>query len=179
MDRQTQRALSKADAKLDSLLAELEVLPEEVLKKTPAPGAWSVLDVMHHLQLAEYYSQAYVEKKLSFDPELKPTNLGSWFRSQLLNTYSRWPMKWKAPKGVDEHSFPQDSSLEEVAQKWKTQRAKLKSYLEELPEDLYKRQVYKHPFAGRLSLAGMVSFFNSHFDRHHRQIRRTLKAVQG
>jgi len=177
MDKKTANELQKANRNLDQLISRLEELPPEQLSAAPSEGAWSVLDCLHHLRLAEYYAHAYIKKKLSFNPELKSNNLSSWMRSKMLTTYSRWPMKWQAPKGVDKAAFPEDSSLEEIVGKWKGQRQKLESYLNELPIELFGKQVYKHPFSGRLSLAGMVTFFNSHFDRHLKQINRTIKQV--
>jgi hypothetical protein len=44
-----------------------------------------------------------------------------------------------------------------------------------LPDHLYDKEIYKHPFAGRLSLMGMVDFFEHHFRRHREQMRRALK----
>ena len=98
-------------------------------------------------------------------------------RATLMNAFNRSPLKRKAPKGVDETNFPKNVSFSQIKEQWLAQRNELKTHLESLPTDLYNKQVYKHPFAGRLSLAGMLSFFDSHFDRHYRQIKRTLKKV--
>ena len=178
MDAKTLGLLDKIDAKLAQLKKELSQVPAEKLSQNPSEGAWSVLQVMIHLRMAEGYAHQYLQKKLSFDPKLPNTNLQSAFRTSFMNAFNRMPFKIKAPKGVDTSSLPKIEPLETQMEQWEQQRKALRAYLSGLDDSLFKKQVYKHPFAGRLSLAGMVSFFDSHFDRHYKQIQRTLKAVQ-
>jgi len=84
------------------------------------------------------------------------------------------PFKFKAPEAVNEQ-LPERSSFWDIAKQWKQQRIDFKNYLNELPEDILKREIYKHPFAGRLGLKGMLVFFDTHFERHGKQIDRILK----
>jgi hypothetical protein len=53
----------------------------------------------------------------------------------------------------------------------------MKSYLEDLPEHIFDKELYKHPFAGRVTIRGMVDFFGGHLERHAKQIDRTIAKV--
>ncbi|GAB5554594.1 MAG: hypothetical protein Sapg2KO_41850 [Saprospiraceae bacterium] len=176
MDQKTKAIFDKLEWKLQALEQELSDLPVEQLSKSPKPGAWSVLDILHHLKLAEAYGHKYSEKKLSFNPSLPKDNWQAQFRSWLLNTFNRSSLKVKAPKGVDESFFPKEIPFEQIMEEWKAQRKALRTFLEGLDPEIYTKQVYKHPLGGRLSLADMLRFFDSHFDRHHRQIQRTYSS---
>jgi hypothetical protein len=174
MDLKTKTTFERIETKLAALEQELSTLPKEDLNHVPSPGAWSVLDILHHLKLAENYGLGYTQKKLSFNPTLAADNWQSRFRSWLLDTFNRSSLKIKAPKGVDESFFPKDVPMEQIFQEWKQQRFEMHTFLDGLAPEIYTKQVYKHPLGGRLSLASMVSFFESHFDRHYKQIQRTL-----
>lgn len=175
MDQKTKQILDRIDHKLDQLISDLEQRPAEELGKEPHPGAWSPLQVLYHLMLSEKLSLGYIQKKLSYDPELPKIDWKARMRSRVLDTYLRGPLKRKAPDQVNETNFPDDLSLAQIAGEWRTFRQGMRSYFEGLEPELFSRQVYKHPFAGRMSLSAMLSFFDSHFDRHHKQIQRALK----
>ena len=177
MDHKTHTLFDGADANLAKLITELSQQDPATLAKKPAPNAWSVLEVMEHLRLAESFAMAYIKKKLSFNPTLPASNWQSRLRSFLLDLTLRLPIKRKAPKGVNVDNIKLDKDFATLAKEWQDQRTELRAFLMELPSELYSKQVYKHPFGGRMSLAGMLSFYNTHFDRHSKQIQRTLAKV--
>jgi hypothetical protein len=170
--------LDKIDDQLQDLFDRLGSYPNEVLNKKPSEDDWSAMDNLHHLMRSERLSYGYIRKKLSFNPKLKKANLSTAWRSWLLSTYLRFPMKFKAPEAVAEEHFPEYSTLQEVSEQWKQQRLQLKSYLEDLPEHVFDKELYKHPFAGRVTIRGMVDFFGGHLERHSRQIDRALDKLK-
>ncbi|MCB0550237.1 MAG: DinB family protein [Phaeodactylibacter sp.] len=171
--------LKKIDQRLQGLLDELSAYDNEALNRKPADGGWSALQVMHHLLLAEEGSVKYVKKKLSFNPELSAAGFSSSWRAFLLNFYFILPFKFKAPPGVGDDALPARSDFQEVSERWRSSRKALREYLESLPEELFQKSIYRHPFAGRMSLEGMVQFFEGHFERHRKQIGRVLAEVAG
>lgn len=171
------RRLTKMGQRLQSLLDQLSAYDDDTLNRKPADGGWSALQVMCHLMLAEEGSVKYVRKKLSFNPELKEAGLASAWRSFLLNFYFKLPFRFKAPPGVGDDVLPLKSSFREVSQRWLASRQDLRRYLESLPPEMFHRSIYRHPFAGRMSLDGMLRFFDGHFERHRKQIERVLKEV--
>jgi hypothetical protein len=175
MKTSTKRLLQKMDQDLESLIRELSQYSHEQLNRPTQDGGWSPIQVMYHLIIAEEGSLQYLRKKLSFNPELKDTGMGDRYRSLMLNFYLWAPFKFKAPAGVSGDKLPVEADFQETAQRWKSSREELAQYLESLPEEVFNKSVYKHPFAGRMSLDAMLRFFSGHFSRHKKQIRKALK----
>lgn len=169
--------LKQMDRDLQQLLGYLSAYDNETLNRRPADGGWSALQVMHHLMLAEEGSLRYVKKKLSFNPSLRKAGLASAFRQFMLRFYLGLPFRFKAPKNVGDEVLPAQSDFGETARRWQDIRIDLRDYLSGLPEALFHQEVYRHPFAGRMSLEGMARFFDSHFERHRKQIERVIEEV--
>lgn len=175
MNTNISKRLDNLNRLTEDLYAELKNYSDEVLNRRPGPGQWSVMQVMEHLLLSESLSEKYVRKKLSFNPELPDSGfLGAWrvFLLRVNNEYL--PIKFKAPKAVGSEALPESSSLEDVMNRWRANRASLREYLAGLPQEYFKKSIYRHPFAGLLSLSEMLDFFELHFRRHLKQIKRTL-----
>ena len=169
--------LDRADTRLGRLMEQLESLSTDQLSKAPAPGQWSVLQIMQHLIISETGSLGYVKKKLSFQPKLEHAGISDWFRRKLLQFYIWAPIKFKAPEVVNVDTKPLTAGFPELKQQWLGFRQELRLYLQQMPETLLDKSIYKHPLGGRLSILGMVEFFDGHFRRHQHQIKRTLERV--
>lgn len=169
--------LNQLDQDLELLFQGLAEYQYQDLNKPPAPGKWSATQVMHHLMLAESLSLKYCQKKLSFQPILKKAGFLAFIRKIVLESYLRTPLKWKAPKGLETPFLPAEDSLDNVMEQWRTQRSQLKQFIEQLPAQYLDKEVYKHPFGGRLSWDGMLDFFDAHFKHHLPQIKRASHAV--
>ena len=169
--------LNFLDQRISDLLFSLKAIPTEKLNTKPQENSWSVLQILHHLILTEEASLKYVKKKLSFNPKLNKASLSSKLRQKLLVTWAYTPVKFKAPDAVSGDTLAGDSRLDNLSQNWKSVRADMRAYLCKLPDEILEREVYKHPFAGKLTLEGMLTFFEAHLDRHEKQIRKTLKLV--
>lgn len=170
----TLRELDQTDDYLGRLMEDWKKYTDEQLNQRPADGGWSALQVMHHLILAEGGSLSYVKKKLGTRPELNRAGLGSFFRSGMLRLFLTLPKKYAAPKVVGEDMLPQRSSFADAQSQWLSVRQDLRDFLMALPEDHFYMEIYKHPRAGRMSLLGMLRFFNTHLQRHAGQVERTL-----
>ena len=167
--------IKSLDKKLNLLLKELKFYNEDQLNRKPKEGSWSVIQVMHHLMMSENGSLKYVKKKLSFNPELGKAGIKASLREMVLNTYLGSPFKWKAPEAISGDNLPQHETFWKTAQQWKNQRIELREFLETLPDELLNKEVYKHPFVGRISIPSMLRFFDRHFNRHNKQIQRIIK----
>ena len=168
------KQLQHLDVELSELLKVLKDYSERTLNKRPAENKWSVLQVMNHLILVEGYGKAYVEKKLSFNPELKKAGLGGSWRKIVMNAAVKIPIKINAPAPVSGDNLPEESSFWETAKKWKQQREELRAFLESLPVEHFNKELYKHPLAGKMSLYGLMDFNVAHFKRHRKQINKIL-----
>jgi DinB superfamily len=170
MRKSIEHQLDVLDHELKLLMKELKRFDNKDLNWKPKADKWSVLQVVQHLMRSEDLSLKYVQKKLSFNPVLKRAGIGNFFRILLLKIYLRSPFKRKAPAIVNEESFPEVASFWDLAKQWNAQRATLKSFLSSLPDATFKKAVYKHPLAGRLTLEGMLIFHIEHIRRHRKQI---------
>ncbi|MEM1216120.1 MAG: DinB family protein [Bacteroidota bacterium] len=169
-----ERHLQQLNLQLNELLKDLANYTSAQLNRVPAPGSWSALQVLNHLQLSEQFSRQYCEKKLSFKPKLPKAGLTASVRSKIVTTYLQSPLKAKAPKFIAGSALPATDELDNVAQKYQHQRQKLARFLATVDEEYLDKQVYKHPLGGRLSIEGMLLFFNAHFQHHRKQIYRAL-----
>lgn len=169
------KQLAKVNADLDQLFADLEKYSTEKLCKKPTPDAWSAIQVMHHLRLSEKYSLAYCEKKLSFKPKLKKAGILAAGRAVIVDLYLSSPFKFKAPAAISGDATPNSGDLATIKKEWKRERDRLEKFINDLPAEYADKEVYKHPFGGRMSIKGMLQFFESHFRNHRKQIFRALE----
>jgi hypothetical protein len=170
--------LDRIEQKRQDLFNYMREYKETELNSGPKGGGWTAFQICHHLILSESLSLAYVKKKLSYNPKLKQANMATKMRQKLLTTYLSTPMKFKAPANVSTDALPLESNWAQVEHEWDNVRVELRSFLAVLPKELFEKEVYKHPFAGRMSLEGMLVFFEGHFDRHVKQIKKTLRRVE-
>jgi hypothetical protein len=166
--------LQALDQDLQALFDQLQTYSHEALNTAPQTGAWTATQVLHHVRLAEFYSQKYCEKKLSFNPPLKRAAWPERLRSKVVAGYLRLPLKVTAPKNLSGPALPTESQLSALIEQWTKQRKSLAKFLSTLPDHHLDKAVYKHPMGGRLSFAGMLDFFEAHFRRHEQQIWRTI-----
>ncbi|PSR05031.1 MAG: DinB family protein, partial [Bacteroidetes bacterium SW_11_45_7] len=70
----------------------------EELNQRPAPGKWSVLQVIDHLRQAEGMALDYMQKKRQKPEDLTDIGFRGWLRVTTLNTALQIPqLKFKAP----------------------------------------------------------------------------------
>jgi len=174
MDIKVASQLKKLDKDLTKLFEELKDYSENELNKQPAANKWSVMQIMHHLILAEGGSVNYVKKKLSFNPTLEKAGMKAGWNRFLAVNYLKLPFKVKAPEGIGGANLPEHSKFWETAKQWKNQRQELLEFLESLPIETYDKELYKHPLVGKMTLNGMLDFFEQHFRRHRKQINKIL-----
>ncbi|TNE59041.1 MAG: DinB family protein [Bacteroidetes bacterium] len=162
--------------KVEDLFQKLSSNDDAILNMTALDGGWSAIQTLHHLILTEELALGYVRKKLSFNPRLDRPGPGAWVSEQLLKLYLALPFKFKAPPNVSEEKLPGFTSLKDTKNRWLKIREEWAAFLENLPDELVDKAVYKHPIAGRLGWLGMLNFFHHHFDRHRKQVFRAFGA---
>ena len=170
-----QNQLDQLDKKLNKLFADLKTYSSEQLCKKPAPDSWSPIQILHHLILSEKYSRMYCEKKLSFNPKLKKAGMRANLRANFVDFYLSSPLKVSAPKAIGSDVLPMEDTLANVREIWLAERVNLEKFIKDLPQEYADKEVYKHPLGGRMSIKGMMQFFDSHFRNHEKQIYRALK----
>jgi hypothetical protein len=61
-------------------------------------------------------------------------------------------------------------SLQYIKKKVKYLRHELREFLLQISESHIRKNLYRHPIAGRLNLCQMLIFFDDHLKRHKKQI---------
>jgi len=176
MHKSLQPTFTTMQRDLQDLFNELSDQPDQVLNRKAADDQWSIHQVMHHLIVTEDLSLKYLQKKLSFNPELKKAGMMTGFRHLGLKIFIKTPIKFKAPEAVSGENLPEESTFWEVVKLWKTNREEMESFLDNLPDDILDKELFKHAMAGKLTVKSMLKFHKSHFYRHRKQIRRLLEA---
>ncbi len=172
MENRIKNKFERLEDSRKALIRTIDSVDESVLNKSPRPGKWSVNQIIYHLQKSEHASYNYVTKKLQSD-DLTRNGYKSKMASFILKIAFILPLKYKAPKVVSD--VPENLDFSELDNTWKKNRVVLWELISTLTEDTAHRNIYRHPYVGRLNLLQMLTFFQDHFDRHRRQVLRILK----
>jgi hypothetical protein len=176
--KELHESLEKLNHALDNLFDLLTPFSNHALNQSPGNQKWSPTQIMNHLLMSEKLSIAYCRKKLSFNPKLKRAGIMSFFKTQIIRFYLYSPLKFKAPKLINTPFLPASDTLDNIIIKWHAVRSDMKSFIEEIAESDLDKEIYKHPFGGRISISGMLSFMEAHFENHRRQILNALKKAK-
>ena len=169
------QALTDLQKSTDTLFLLCEGIEESKLHQPETMGKWSVIQVFNHLIAAEQGSLLYCMKKIQAGDDLEEAPRFNLVKMNLFNWLVRFPIKLKAPSFLSSPSNAE--SLQEVKERWEKSRGKLKSFIDNYPEKYRSKGIYKHPYAGKVNLNGMLHFFAAHQRHHEIQIRRILKKV--
>lgn len=163
----------------------LEKLGSEKLNKQPGPGAWSIAQVLEHLNSYNRYYLPHINEalqkarinKLPQTSKYIPGFFGNYFTKMMQPAApGKQLKKYKAPK---DHTPPVQQNVEQVLKEFSQEQQRLIQLLEQsVLSDLGKVKV---PISIsrfiRLKLGDTLRFLIAHQLRHFEQIRRTLQAV--
>lgn len=158
-----------------ALMTSLSKYNNDILNKKPTQEVWSTVQVMQHLMNAEMESLHYMKKKLSHSVNIPKAGIKSRLRRFALRIAFVLPFKYKAPQQLE--IFPDYSDFEILKFQWASQRLELQDFIEMLPDNIFCSEIWKHPIMGKMTISQMIDFFELHFDRHQRQIEKTIKIV--
>lgn len=157
-----------------AILDSVRHLTEDQLNKSPAPGKWSVSQILSHLITAERMSLLYIQKKILGMKEADDTGLWEEVKINLLKISQRLPgLKFKAPRRVVESTtFYHDLPI--IIREWDQVRNEFKLLLEKIPAQYLNRRLYRHPRAGYLNVRHALVFFREHIIHHTPQIKKLV-----
>lgn len=175
MSTQLHKQFETLEQSRKALFNNLRKYPDELLNKSPAPGKWSVVQVMGHLMTSEGASLKYLQKKTLDTSRSKHAGFGGKRRLLALKFFFYAPVNFNAPTVL----LPDDGfrSLSEVETEWTTLRNDLNELIGKLSEEELQKELWLHPMAGKMNIYQMLEFFGIHFERHRRQIERTAASV--
>ena len=172
MNAKLQKQFDALEKSRNNLFDDLKAYDDELINKKPTPQAWSITEVMEHLILAEEFSLQYLQKKTQDTSKVPVAGLSSRWRFLLTRTMFLTGIKYKAPKIIIPAS--KYSSVEELNARYSKVRKDTIDLLNKLPEEDLKKEIWKHAIAGKMNISQMLAFFNIHFNRHRKQVYRTL-----
>ena len=174
MNLKIQNQLDEIDNQLQQLVKRLSKHSEEDLNRKPSDTEWSIMQVMIHLQLAEFYTMESMKKKLSNGNIPKKNTLKGKLITSLYPVIFNMPVKINAPAAISGEALPLKSSFWEI-QQFKTPKSDIyRAFNMGLSEDQLKGEVFKHPIFGRSDAYGLLKFYLLHTKRHEKQINRLL-----
>jgi len=157
-----------------ALLSQVEKINEEQFLKSPAPGKWSISQILTHLITSEQLSIAYMKKKSLGVDALDNSGLIESAKMIVLKISQRIPIvKFKAPTIVLEKT-PPPLTYQQVIQQWLDTRQGLLRFLQSIEDKNIRKKIYKHPVAGRLDVTQALTFFHEHIHHHWPQVKRLL-----
>lgn len=135
--------------------------------------SWSIAEVCYHMHLVENGTIKLINKNLKEQKVNRKSTLENWFKNKLTVIVLQLGIKFKAPKIVSE--FPSNITQAEVINLFKQNTKDFKAILETLPEELYDKQIFKHPMAGQFNIRQTLNFLLEHYQHHQPQINGLLK----
>jgi hypothetical protein len=169
--------LDRLEAARASVLSLLEGREHAELDRPPGPGRWSALQVLHHVVEAEAGTLAYVRKKMQAGPALPRGAVSSRLRRAILEVALALPLRFRAPAVAA--TVPDTVDPAALRSRWEQVRRDWRDLVETFPRELEARLVFRHPVAGRLTLADTLAVLQAHLGHHVPQVRRALSPAPG
>ena len=171
MHPRLKKRVERASQKREELLSELSGLPVAALEWRPAEGAWTLLEIVEHLVLAEQ------------DVLIDLSNLkGLEVRARSWTNVARYwlvlgVLRFKIPVPVPSEGMVPNGGrpLAELADLWERQHAALLTFVSELAPTAASDPIFAHPVTGPLTVTEAVRMLEVHLDRHIGQARRTME----
>jgi hypothetical protein len=160
-------------------LQRLKKIDPELLMRNPAPGRWSVAQVLEHLNSYGKYYLPLIEEKLNlyegFSSEyFTPGFLGNYFTNSMLPKEGQIKNKMKSPAA---HQASKDPDSYEMIEEFLTQEYLLLELLGQAETvDLNKIRI---PISLtkmiKLKLGDVFNFIVAHHQRHFLQIKHAME----
>lgn len=172
MTQQTTGRLTRMDRvelKREALLSAAEALTEDELTRRPEPDAWSALEILEHLVLAE----DGVVGDLSGDAATERRKGRRSLKDRVLYRVVMFILRFGIPVRVPSRSMvPRgESTLEELTERWRKNHRVLRSFLED-PRSSSDECRFRHPISGPMTTDQALRMLEVHLDRHVGQFHR-------
>jgi hypothetical protein len=168
MQPRLRESFERLETSRTRVLAGLSGLETETLNRSPGPGRWSALQVLHHVVTAEALTVSYVRKKAQAGGSLPRAGLVSRLRLLALRAALASPLRIRAPAATA--SVPATSELPAIEARWAEVRRELCALLEAFPAEAAGRTVFRHPLVGLMGIEETLGFLQAHLDHHARQV---------
>jgi uncharacterized damage-inducible protein DinB len=165
--------LASVTAARANLLATVRALDPVQVRHVPAPGSWSIAQVVEHLTLAEELTAKSLRNPRPV--ERRGSGLLASLRLQVIRLLfgkpfvrARVPARALLPEG--------SASLDALEHRWLEAAADIEAFLRDLPAERQHERLFRHPVTGWLTLRQMLQFHLAHIGHHARQIARIMRS---
>ena len=176
--KQIHHQFEKLELKKKALMNLIAPLSDKKYTQQPSSGSWSVAQATNHIFLSEQLSTAYIRKKLSYPDTLLPFQITSWGGVFLIKLALWSNYKRKAPVAINMWEQQTILSQTDLEQHWSKLRTDIITLIEKHQENFGSHMVYRHPFAGRMTMHQMLIFLNDHMAHHIKQINRIVSKIE-
>ena len=152
----------------EQFLGSLRALTAEQLSFRVKSGAWTVVQVGHHVVLVEQRTADAIKKHRGMRSGKR--RLHHRLGNLLLWSVFRTGLRVKNP--VPEAAPDADVDLGQLLEAWEQARTDLEEVLSEVKERGLQYAAFKHPVGGPFTVEQALDFLVQHLDHHLRQIER-------
>jgi hypothetical protein len=167
-DQSTAALFRSIDRQRAALLAEVTALTADQRTWRSAPDAWSAVDVIEHLVLAEQVVLGDLETAAT-RPDA-PRQLRHRVRAVIVWVVLRFGIRVSIP--AEAMRPVGTTSFETLQVMWDAQHRALRTFVEGLDAAGVQRHVFRHPISGPLSVVQALRLLSAHLTTHQRQLRR-------
>ncbi len=166
-------ALARAHA---AFLAAVDALTPEVRGRRPSADAWSPVEVLEHLVLAEEATLRSIERRVAGGAGCSDLGAPPRWKAAALMVAVASPFRFRVParaRAVHPAGAPSDALRAGFA----GFDARWRALAEVLPDALVDAGLMRHPVAGPLTAADAARFTAAHVERHRRQVGRAARTA--
>ena len=172
MNEMLQHQFNDLEKSRKDLFDDLKAYSDDIFNEKPSAEAWSIAQVIEHLIMAEESSLQYLKKKTLDTSKVPVAGIKNQWRFLMVQTVFFMNVKYKAPKHIDPSA--NFVTVADLDARWTRVRHEMNVLLNQLPEADLKKEIWKHAIAGKMNIRQMLAFFTIHFNRHRKQVYRTL-----
>lgn len=149
-------------------LGNLEGLSAEQLSFRAKPEAWNVVQVGHHVVIAEQRTADSIKKHRG----MRSGKRRLYHRVGYMLVWGVLKTGIRVKNPVPEAAPDPDIDLGNLVELWEQARADLDEVLSEVKERGLQYAAYKHPVGGPFTVEDSLEFLVAHLDHHLRQLER-------
>tara|TARA_R110002049_G_scaffold125972_6_gene281627 strand:+ start:4040 stop:4582 length:543 start_codon:yes stop_codon:yes gene_type:complete len=140
--------------------------------KIKSTEKWSINQLIFHLYNVEKSVLGYIKHKHQKGELNQKVGLKARIRYFSLKMLLMTKMKFKAPKVLEQN--PEVLDFDELLTNWTTTQKEFEEFLKNFPKDIIGKAVFKHPYAGFLSIQQTIEFVADHSAHHKTQMLRLV-----
>ena len=168
-----QSAFAELEARRLALLERLAAYSDHQLGARPAPGAWSIAEVVEHLVLAERATLEAVGRQSA-----RPPLRRRWYHQLLGHLVARvLESSIRVPVTGRILEPGPGTTLAASARAWDDVRSAWRSYLATVTAESSRALVFRHPLGVPMTAAETLIFLRRHFDHHMHQVARIERSA--